>query len=155
MPPIVKGEVPERLRDELKLLERAAGGRSKIILGTKTVDNRRYWAVLVKNVRLSCQKFRTTKTDMLFLLPEEYPRLPPVGCYLNYKWPTADHHFTLQSHYDAPFLGREGWYWYCVGLGGGFNQKGWAHRWRPGTQANNGHNLATLFVAARHAINSE
>ncbi len=153
IPPIVKGAAVSRLEQEVELLRRAAGSRSQVILGTKTLDQSRYYAVLVKNVALSSQKFGVTRTDMLFLLPPQYPSLPPIGCYLNYKWPSADHHFTLQAHYGAPFLGNAGWWWYCVGLGGGFDTSGWAHRWRPGSQAGNGHNLTTLFVAARHAVN--
>lgn len=142
-----------RLSREVKLLRKAAGGRSKVLVGPKTVDGKQYTAVLVTNVRISTDKFRVTTTDMLFLLPPDYPRLPPIGCYLNYKWKTADHHFTLQSHFGAPLLVGRGWYWYCVGLGGGFDTSSWVHRWRPATNPDKGHNLSTLFVAARHAIN--
>ena len=77
---------------------------------------------------LSSQKFTVSNSDVLFLLPPEYPSLPPIGCYLNYPWNTVgqgDHHFTRQSYYGAPFLSEEGWYWYCVGLGGGFNRERW------------------------------
>ncbi|MBM4023966.1 MAG: hypothetical protein FJ280_00945 [Planctomycetes bacterium] len=144
-----------RLRAEVVLLRQAAGGRSKVTVGPKTIDGQSYTAVLVANVRISTKKFPVTATDMLFLLPADYPRLPPIGCYLNYKWETADHHFTLQSHYGAPLLVGHGWYWYCVGLGGGFNSGGWAHRWRPAADPEHGHNLTTLFVAARHAINHQ
>lgn len=76
----------------------------------------------------------------------------------NYPWNTTgegDHHFTRQSYYGAPFLSDEGWYWYCVGLGGGFNREVWLNSWKPSHQVNQGHNLATLFVTARHAINSD
>ncbi|MBW4619395.1 MAG: hypothetical protein KME17_08555 [Cyanosarcina radialis HA8281-LM2] len=144
-----------RLLEELKLLEKVA---KNIIVGRKTVGEIQYTAVLVKGMPLSSKKFKVSNSDVLFLLPPDYPRLPPIGCYLNYPWSTVgegDHHFTRQSYYGAPFLSDRGWYWYCVGLGGGFNQDRWLNSWRPGNQPEKGHNLATLFVTARHAINSD
>lgn len=155
IPAIVKGAGAARLDAEVALLRKAAGGRSQVRLGGKTVGGRRYTGVLVKNVRMDNKKFGVTTSDLLFLLPPEYPRLPPIGCYLNYRWPTADHHFTLQSHYGAPFLGEDGWYWYCTGLGGGFDKSKWSQHWKPGSTPDNGHNLATLFISARHAINHD
>jgi hypothetical protein len=143
-----------RLDSELKLLEKAA---KNIIVGSKTIGGIQYTAVLIKGMPLSSQKFAVSNSDVLFLLPPEYPRLPPLGCYLNYPWKTVgegDHHFTRQSYYGAPFLNNEGWYWYCVGLGGGFNREKWLNAWKPSKQPEKGHNLATLFVTARHAINS-
>jgi hypothetical protein len=144
-----------RLLEELKLLEKVA---KNIIVGRKTVGESQYTAVLVKGMPLSSKKFKVSNSDVLFLLPPDYPRLPPIGCYLNYPWSTVgegDHHFTRQSYYGAPFLSDRGWYWYCVGLGGGFNQDRWLNSWRPSNQPEKGHNLATLFVTARHAINSD
>ncbi|MBD2436237.1 hypothetical protein [Nostoc sp. FACHB-110] len=144
-----------RLVEELQLLEKVA---KNIIVGSKTVGNTKYTAILVKGMPLSSKKFTVSNTDVLFLLPPDYPRLPPIGCYLNYPWNTTgegDHHFTRQSYYGAPFLSEQGWYWYCVGLGGGFNQEVWLNSWKPSNQVDKGHNLATLFVTARHAINSD
>ncbi len=157
IPKIVKGIEESRIVAELGLLERAAGGKSDIRRGKKTVNGITYTGVLIKNLRLSPQKFgKITRTDMLFLLPPEYPRIPPLGCYLNYEWPSSDHHFTLQSHYGAPHLRDEGWYWYCVGLGGrlGFSTMSRLD-WRPARIPEEGHNLATLFNQARHAINTD
>lgn len=145
----------QRIIIELQLLEKVA---KNIVVGKKSLTNKFYTAILVKGMPLSSQKFKVSNTDILFLLPEEYPRIPPIGCYLNYPWATlgqGDHHFTRQSHYGAPFLSDQGWYWYCVGLGGGFNQYGWLQCWRPANNPEKGHNLATLFVTARHAINSD
>jgi hypothetical protein len=154
--PIEQPRLSPRLAAEVQILRQAAGSRSKEVqVGPKTINGRRYTAVLVPNVRLDHKKFGVTTTDMLFLLPPDYPRLPPIGCYLNYKWKTADRHFTLQAHYGAPLLLDEGWYWYCVGLGGGFDTGGWSHCWRPATSPENGHNLATLFNSARYAVNHE
>jgi hypothetical protein len=144
-----------RIMEELKLLEKVA---KNIIVGCKNLDNKFYTAVLIKGMSLSSQKFTVSNTDILFLLPSEYPRIPPIGCYLNYPWNTVgdgDHHFTRQSYYGAPFLSEEGWYWYCVGLGGGFNQERWLNAWRPSHNPEKGHNLVTLFITARHAINTD
>ena len=144
-----------RVVAELKLLEKAT---KNIIVGGKTIDGIQYTLVLIKGMVLSSKKFAVSNTDILFLLPPDYPRLPPIGCYLNYPWQTVgegDHHFTRQSYYSAPFLSGEGWYWYCVGLGGGFNREHWLNHWRPCNPADAGHNLATLFITARHAINND
>lgn len=144
-----------RLIAELKILEKVA---KNLIVGNKTISGLKYTAVLIKGMPLSSKKFKVSNSDVLFLLPPEYPRIPPIGCYLNYPWSSVgegDHHFTRQSHYGAPFLSDEGWYWYCVGLGGGFSQEKWANSWKPGSDPEKGHNLATLFVTARHAINSD
>lgn len=148
-------KISDRLISELKILEKTA---RNITIGTKTINNVIYTALLIKGMPLSSKKFKVTKTDILFLLPPEYPRLPPIGCYLNYPWKTVgqgDHHFTQQSHYGAPFLSDEGWYWYCVGLGGGFNQEKWLNAWKPAKNADQGHNLATLFTTASFVINSD
>ena len=104
----------------------AADGGSKVVVGPKNTGGQQYAAVLVANVRLSRGKFGVTTTDMLFLLPPGCPPPPPIGCYLNCKWKTADDHSTLQAHYGAPVPVGQGWYWYCVSLGGGFNPKGWS-----------------------------
>ena len=149
-----KFKLSPRLQAEIKLLEKAA---KNIMVGTKTIEGVKYTAVLIKGMPLSSKKFAVSNSDVLFLLPPEYPRLPPIGCYLNYPWKTVgegDHHFTRQSYYGAPFLSDEGWYWYCLGLGGGFNRERWLNAWRPSKHPQKGHNLATLFVTARHAINS-
>jgi hypothetical protein len=144
-----------RLSAELKLLEKVA---KNVTVGSKTIGQVQYTAILIKRMPLSSNKFKVSNSDILFLLPPDYPRLPPIGCYLNYPWDTVgegDHHFTRQSYYGAPFLSEEGWYWYCVGLGGGFNRDKWLNSWRPSNHPERGHNLATLFITARHAINSD
>ena len=145
----------QRMSCELKLLEKVA---KNIVVGSKTIEGQKYLAVLVKAMPLSSRKFKVSHTDLLFLLPPDYPRLPPIGCYLNYPWDTVgtgDHHYTRMSYYGAPFLSNEGWYWYCVGLGGGFNRDRWLNSWRPSRNPQQGHNLATLFITDRHAINSD
>ncbi|MBE9221598.1 hypothetical protein IQ215_02705 [Cyanobacterium stanieri LEGE 03274] len=144
-----------RINSELQILEKVA---KNIIVGRKQIDHKSYTAVLVKGMPLSSNKFKVSNTDILFLLPPEYPKIPPIGCYLNYPWKTigeGDHHFTQQSYYGAPFLSEEGWYWYCVGLGGGFHQERWMNAWRPSHHPEKGHNLATLYITAKHAINTD
>ncbi|MDJ0597486.1 MAG: hypothetical protein QNJ37_01370 [Crocosphaera sp.] len=148
-------KISDRLKSELKILEKIT---PSITIGIKTIKKIKYTALLIKGMSLSSKKFKVTKTDILFLLPPEYPRLPPIGCYLNYPWKTVgqgDHHFTQQSHYGAPFLSDEGWYWYCVGLGGGFNREKWLNAWRPAKNPEKGHNLGTLFITASWVINSD
>ena len=155
IPQIIKGSDDPRIAAEIALLREAAGRGSEVVQGTKTIGDRRYTAVLVKRVRVAEQKFGVTFSDMLFLLPPEYPKLPPCGCYLSYKWPTSDKHFILRTAYGAPLLVGEGWYWYCLHLGRGSAAHEQARAWRPGVQAADGHNLAKLFVAARFRINSD
>lgn len=148
-------QLSRRLQAEVKLLEKPA---KTVIVGNKTIGDIHYTAILIKGMPLSSKKFTVSNTDVLFLLPPDYPCIPPIGCYLNYPWSTVgqgDHHFTRQSYYGAPFLSDQGWYWYCIGLGGGFNRNQWLNSWRPSDQPEKGHNLATLFVTARHAINSD
>lgn len=154
IPKIVKGVTQQRLQDEIALLKAAAGGRSDVVARPLTIDSTTYIGVMVKNVRLESAKFNVSKTDMLFLLSPSYPEKPPIGCYVNYEWETADHHFTLMGHYGAPSLTEKGWYWYCAGLGGGFNDSAWRAHWRPGARAESGHNLSTLFISARLNINT-
>ena len=150
----IKFTLNTRLSAELKLLDKVA---KTIVVGSKTIGDVQYTAILIKRMPLSSSKFKVSNSDVLFLLPPDYPRLPPIGCYLNYPWDTVgegDHHFTRQSYYGAPFLSEEGWYWYCVGLGGGFNPDKWLNSWRPSNNPERGHNLVTLFITARHAINN-
>ncbi|MBE9042572.1 hypothetical protein IQ235_17525, partial [Oscillatoriales cyanobacterium LEGE 11467] len=104
-------QTSSRILAELQLLEKVA---KNVILGCKTVNRIQYNAVLIKGMPLSTQKFAVSNSDLLFLLPPDYPRIPPIGCYLNYPWNSVgkgDHHFTRQSHYGAPFLSEEGGYW--------------------------------------------
>jgi len=153
IPRIVKGQ-NTRIEEEVQLLRALVGTPSRVQTGRVTVGDTAYHGVIIKAVPVPSQKFGVTRTDMLFLLPPDYPRHCPLGAYLNYPWDTKDHHFTLAGHYGAPQLTDQGWYWYCVGLGGGFNEGAWGRRWKPGTEAGNGHNLRTLFIAAREGIRS-
>jgi hypothetical protein len=153
IPKIVKGSPPDRIDGEIDLLRKQIRG-SEIKRGKKSLGTAVYHAVLIKRVRLSNQKFNVSFTDLLFLLPPAYPRHPPIGCYLNFRWPTIDHHFTLRSYYGAPDLQSEGWYWYCVGLAG-IRKEVVEVQWKPAALPEDGHNLASLFFAAQRAINTD
>jgi hypothetical protein len=75
-----------RIVRELELLEKVT---KQIVVGGKAIDGNEYTLVLVKGMPLSSRKFAVSHTDILFLLPPDYPRLPPIGCYLNYPWQSA------------------------------------------------------------------
>lgn len=150
IPKIVKGS-DNRFDEEVALLRKDAGTRSKIVVGNKTIGKVRFRAVLIKDVAVPRKRFGVTRTDLLFLLPPEYPKLPPIGFYLNYKWNTTDKHFILRGVHGAPSLDAEGWYWYC----GALMDLSGTRTWRPGSRADNGHNLVTLFAAAKHHIRND
>ncbi len=63
-----------RIIAETKLLEKPA---KNVIVGSKTFSDIQYTAVLVKGMPLSSKKFTSSNSDVLFLLPPEYPRPPP------------------------------------------------------------------------------
>lgn len=162
IPEVVKGASP-RISSEIELLSRHVHGRGRTVKsGLKTVDGKSYVAVIVENFPLSRSKYRQWKTDILFMLPPDYPRLPALGCYMKFPPETtgeADHHATLRAHYGAPELQGEGWYWYCVGLGKKFASHGFDHKdihkaWRPGPRPEEGHNLVTLYAMADRGINT-
>jgi hypothetical protein len=150
IPKIVKG-AKDRIEQEVDLLRKDAGQRSQVVIGNKTIGDKRFRAVLIKNVSVPAKRFGVTRTDLLFLLPPEYPKIPPIGFYLNYKWSTTDRHFILRAAHGAPSLENEGWYWYCGAL---MNSSG-SRTWKPGTKADNGHNLITLFAAAKHHLRND
>src|SRR5579884_3580937 len=154
IPKIVKGS-EGRVDEEVTLLRTDAGTRSEVKAGTKTIGKQRFRAVLIKNVAVPPKRFDVTRTDVLFLLPPEYPKLPPIGFYLNYKWTTTDKHFILRGVHGAPSLETEGWYWYCGALMSQSSNGGLVRPWQPGSRADNGHNLVTLFAAAKHHIRND
>ena len=162
IPEVVKGTSP-RILSEIELLSRHVHGRGRTVKsGLKTVDGKPYIAVVVKDFPLNRSKYRQWKTDILFMLPPDYPRLPALGCYVKFPPETTgeiDHHATLRAYYNAPELQEEGWYWYCVGLGKKFASYGFAHKdihkaWQPGPRPEEGHNLVTLYAIADRGINT-
>jgi hypothetical protein len=157
VPSITKGHL-SRLDREIELLRQHIGRSNDVRTGKKTVGETVYHALIVKNVPVPIHKFKVARTDMLLLLPSDYPELPPIGFYVNYPWDTIDHHLTLRPYYGAPDLRSEqggrggGWYWYCGGLPGGTSSVEWAQHWRPGRTPEEGHSLVTLFVMAQTAL---
>lgn len=161
VPEIVKGSLPRRVAEEVQILQRHIRHRS-VESGVKTIDDKRYAAVIVHNFPLDLRKYKHNKTDVLFMLPPDYPRLPALGCYMQFP-PDAieeDHHATLRAHYGAPELQEQGWYWYCVGLGANFARQGYADEkeitrvWRPAGRPEDGHNLVTLYGMADRGLNT-
>ena len=162
IPEVVKG-VADRVSAEIRLLAAHIRSRGRSVeSGKKTIDGVTYNAVVIRNFPLNRSKYRIWTTDILFLLPPEYPRLPALGCYMKFPPETVDevdHHATLRAHYGAPELQSEGWYWYCVGLGRNFASQGYTDNeiskvWRPASRPQDGHNLVTLYGIADRGINT-
>lgn len=161
VPEVVKGS-DDRISKEIQLLSSHIRGRGRSVQsGRKTIEGVVFCAVIVKNFPLNRTKYRQWKTDILFMLPAEYPTLPALGCYMKFPPETRDeidHHATLLAHYGAPELQGEGWYWYCVGLGRNFASRGFtediSNVWRPGPLPQDGHNLVTLYAIADRGINT-
>jgi hypothetical protein len=136
------------LQQDLDLLRASIGGRHQIETKAVMLGGQPYTAVMIRNVRMNKKKFGTVSASILFLLPGQYPALPPLGVYIHYPLPGRDHHFTLQSYYGAPDLREKGWYWYCLHRPG-------SGAWRPGASPADGHNLISVFTSARYAINTD
>jgi hypothetical protein len=163
VPEISKGST-RRLQIEIDFLKRQIHGRGRsVACGKKKLDGKTYHAVIVKNFILSPEKYADRKTDILFMLPPEYPSVPALGCYMRYPIKNkkeSDHHQTLRAHYGAPELQKEGWYWYCVGLGANFALAGYSefsdvhNVWKPNGDPALGHNLITLYSMAHRGINT-
>ena len=162
VPEISKGS-RRRVDSEIDLLKRHIHGRGREVkAGRKTIDGKTYRAVIVNNFPLNKDKYKHFKTNVLFMLPPDYPELPALGCYMNFppeERGERDHHATLRAHYGAPELQGEGWYWYCVGLGrqfasSGYSGKAVADVWHPGPTPESGHNLITIYAMAHYGINT-
>jgi hypothetical protein len=163
VPEIEKGS-GSRIDQEVNILRDQIKGRGREVrIGKKSLSGRTYTGLIVKNFRLNPSKYKDSKTDLLFLLPPEYPTLPALGCYMHFPHKTkseADHHQTLRAFYGAPELQDEGWYWYCVGFGRNFASHGYsagsrAHEvWQPAGDPALGHNLVTLYSMADRGINT-
>jgi len=149
--------ISRRIAEEVEILKReCASGPDIVRVGVAEIQGKSYVGVRIARVRLNHHKFKQSFGTFLFLLPPEYPKLPSLGVYLDRPYPDVaqrDRHLTLRAHYGTPSMEGQGWYWYCYGLGG-FDKASWRRCWRPGSRADNGHNLATLFAAARQAVNS-
>lgn len=92
-------------------------------------------------------------TPLLIVFPNEYPELPPVGCYLKASLLGApDGHLYPNAYHEAakePL--EEGWKWYCVYINRG--------SWQPARVRNAGDwkygdNLWTYFTLINEALSS-
>lgn len=69
--------------------------------------------------------------QLLIVFPQTYPVSPPLGFYLDKRFPLAggggDPHLTGSAYHGAPDLLAQGWHWYCVtplaASQGGWNAK--------------------------------
>jgi molybdopterin converting factor small subunit len=141
-----------RLQAELNDLLRMLPAFERVELGLVKLDGRNWSGLILHNARLSPEKFNTSRGKVLFLLPDDYPSRPPIGCYLNYAHNSSDSHFTQRTYHGAPSMQAKGWYWYCVGIGGfdGYTSSSW----RPARDPGEGHNLRRLVKATRFALES-
>jgi len=83
-------------------------------------------------------------TELLLVLPDGYPHLPPDGFYVDRYLRTRrghriDHYFEERGHLN-PYADR-GWGWYCIHLKPG--------TWRPTSNVVYGDNLAKLAAMIR------
>lgn len=72
-------------------------------------------------------------TPLMILFPTDYPRIPPIGCYMRDTIPQApDGHFYKQAYHDASTapVDEKDWKWYCV-----YVQPG---SWKPSTYRKTG-----------------
>ncbi len=147
-----------RVRTEVELLAEEIGGLGasgdRIKLGKVSVGNRDYIGVLIENLSVNPERFNDIKSvRALVLLPPEYPRLPPLGVYVNRNLQAATRHFVKKAVHGAPDLVRQGWYWFCHGIGG-FEVDQRQAAWRPAANPREGDNLCTVIAAARVYMNS-
>lgn len=136
----------DRIRDEVRILEREAG--RPVSLGNITDDQgTKRIGVLIRDVPVPPQLWGNVKAvKMLLLLPDQYPKVPPLGLYVDRPYEAESDHFIHRPAHGAPSLVGRGWYWWCWAVGGfGKNE----HVWRPAGNPKDGHNLATVFWAGR------
>lgn len=144
----------QRVQEEIDGLALEMGllnaNRNRITSGVVRVDGLAYIGVIVRDIAVRAENFAGVKSvNMLALLPENYPRVPPLGVYLDRPYKATSSHFVHKGYHGAPTLNNKGWFWFCHALGD-FNRSESA--WRPGSVASEGHNLATVFCAARVSL---
>jgi len=94
------------------------------------------------------------RTDLLVMLPKEYPAKPPIGFYLMANIPqSANGHLYNQAYHAADMRPLEhGWKWYCVYIDNG--------DWQPAICRKQGDwlrgdNLWTYFTLINEVLASE
>jgi hypothetical protein len=105
--------------------------------------------VQVKDLPVPYAKFGVQRLKMLVLVPQDYPRIPPLGVYLDQPYDAESRHFTRAGYHGAPTLTSRGWYWFCTAFGD-FDAPGVA--WRATPDPEDGHNLATVITGARVSL---
>lgn len=129
------------------------GANSNLVkLGKVIVQNATYAGLVIKQVPVKPARFanKTRMVSLLILIPDKYPAVPPTGAYLDRPYDSESSHFTQNGYHGAPTLVDKGWYWACFGMGSNFNNNS---GWRPTADPQVGHNLSTVFAAARTLIN--
>ena len=99
-------------------------------------------------------RFRDRSSDLLIVFPETYPETPPIGFYLNKRFPLRaggyDPHATGKAYHDAPDLTDQGWHWYCVQM-----DMQVAGAWRPQADPGQPDNLWTFLNMVREALSND
>jgi len=92
--------------------------------------------------------------QLLIVFPQTYPVSPPLGFYLDRKFPLAsgggDPHLTGYAAHGAPDLLAQGWNWYCVqplaaSQGG----------WRPSADYRAPDNLWSFLALVRDVLSND
>lgn len=154
----MREETIARVQAEIELLAEEIGGLGadgdRVKLGRVSVGGHDYIGVLIENLGVNPARFNNVKSvRALLLLPAEYPRMPALGVYVNQPFKVATRHFIKRAAHGAPDLVRQGWYWFCHGIGG-FEDSGRKASWHAASNPADGDNLATIVAAARVRMNS-
>ncbi len=152
----MKHHLIKRIRAEMEIMAAEVGGNSvnsdRIQAGKLSVGGKEYIGVIVRNLSVRPESFarQVKSVNALILVPGEYPRIPPLGIYVDQPYKAASSHFVHKGYYGAPSLHEKGWYWFCHGFGN-FNSE--TASWHPTASPTEGHNLATVLAGARVAMN--
>ncbi len=154
----MKQQLIERVKSEIAVLAHEIGGlgpsSDRVKIGGVVIGTQRYLGVIIENLGVNPRCFFGTKSvRALLLLPPVYPRVPPLGIYVNRRHRVTSTHFIGRSTYGVPDLVNQGWYWFCHGVGS-LDQPHLQALWRPAANPADGHNLATVVAAARVAMNA-
>jgi len=152
-------QVVERVSQEIEILKREIGGGGvggeRVKMGKVQIQANQYLGVIIKNLGVNPAIFQGVKSlNALLLLPESYPKTPPIGCYVDRPYTVQNSHFVRTGYHGAPTLEAQGWRWFCHGVGG-FSGQGQQGTWRPSPDPGDGHNLATVLAASRVAMNTK
>lgn len=152
----MNAKLVSRIKVECDLLAEKIGGKghgNRITAGKVTVGQKDYIGIIIRDLAVNPQKFGFVRSvNMLVLVPDKYPAIPPLGIYLNQPYKVSSSHFVGRGYHGAPSLEKKGWYWFCHSFGG-FSQNQIKAAWRPAADPRKGHNLGTVVAAARIVMN--